>query len=204
MAQLRVKTIVDVIADAIRQDILAGHISPEEQITEKEIANNFDVARPTAKAAIERLIEARLLRRSGNQAAFVPKQSRAEILDIFRCRALIEGRAVEELAKSRKLPSAAMQLVEAIATSVNPSPAGRLTAEVSFLRALVDELGSPRLSQMHEVLMGETQLWMRGERLPTDSLCETYEALIAAIESGDGFVARQIAETRISNITESL
>ena len=49
-------SIVDAIAIDLRTRLFAGELTPDVPLTETEIAMSYDVARPTAKAAIEKLV----------------------------------------------------------------------------------------------------------------------------------------------------
>ena len=55
---LRVVSVVDAIADNLRDGILAGELMPGTALTESDVAGRYDVARPTAKAALEKVKEA--------------------------------------------------------------------------------------------------------------------------------------------------
>ena len=49
---LRVVSVVDAIADNLRDGILAGELMPGTALTESDVAGRYDVARPTDKAAL--------------------------------------------------------------------------------------------------------------------------------------------------------
>lgn len=48
-------SLVQAVSDALRERILTGEIGAGQALTEQGIATQADVARPTAKAALERL-----------------------------------------------------------------------------------------------------------------------------------------------------
>ena len=205
MPGLNVQTVVDAIATAVRKQVLVGQLNPDDRVTEKDIAELYEVSRPTAKAAIERLIEVGLLRRSGNKTAHIPRLTSAEIVDIYRCRALIEGEAVESLARSRRVPRGALEaLASEDVDASHRNAADRIAAEIEFQRALVDEFGSSRLSRMHDVLIAEAHLCMMDELDDEETLTARHAPLIAAIENGDGALARKIVSSRIASLAERL
>ena len=51
-ANLTVPSLVDALTAAIRERILTGQLTGGTPLTEKEISTFYDVARPTAKAAL--------------------------------------------------------------------------------------------------------------------------------------------------------
>ena len=57
-------------------------------------AKKFDVARPTAKAAIEQLVPIGLLRRLRNKTARVPLLDAADVADLYLSRGVIERAVV--------------------------------------------------------------------------------------------------------------
>jgi DNA-binding GntR family transcriptional regulator len=85
-ADLSTVTVVDAVMQAIRADISVGDYAPGTRLSEQDIADRFSVARPTAKAAIERLVEVGLLRRTANKTAEIPVLSSEDILDLYRFR----------------------------------------------------------------------------------------------------------------------
>ena len=67
-------SIVDAIADDIRGNLFNGALPGSTQLTEAEVATTYDVARPTAKAAIEKLVAEGLLLRGTHKTARVPRR----------------------------------------------------------------------------------------------------------------------------------
>ena len=99
--ELSVPSLVDVLHAAIRDRILKGDIEPGASVTEMSIATQYSVARPTAKAAMERLVVDGLLRRSTNKTARVPLLDTEDVRDLYFSRELIERSVVERLATRR-------------------------------------------------------------------------------------------------------
>ncbi|MEJ1229781.1 MAG: GntR family transcriptional regulator [Galbitalea sp.] len=80
---LDVRSVVDALYDVVRGQILSGEIESGSKLTELVIANRFSVARPTARAVMERLATVGLLQRSVNKAARVPVLQPADIDDLY-------------------------------------------------------------------------------------------------------------------------
>ena len=64
-------SIVDAVASDLRSRIFAGELGSGDALTESEVASAYDVARPTAKAAIEKLVAEGLLDRGTHKTARV-------------------------------------------------------------------------------------------------------------------------------------
>ena len=116
----------------------------------------FDVARPTARIAIDRLVAEGLLVREPHHAARVRKLERADIADLFAARAAIEAAAVELLAASGEVPAIARDAHDDL--SALDADASYAPADIAFHRALVQGSPSTRLPKLHELLMGEIEL----------------------------------------------
>jgi len=63
----------------MQSQIVGGSIPPGTALPEVSVAQMFDVARPTAKAAIEQLVHIGMLRRLRNKTARVPLFDAADI-----------------------------------------------------------------------------------------------------------------------------
>ena len=87
-------SIVDAIADDIRGNLFSGALQSDTQLTEAEVAAGYEVARPTAKAAIEKLVAEGLLLRGTHKTARVPAIGADEVRDLDFARVCIESEVV--------------------------------------------------------------------------------------------------------------
>jgi DNA-binding GntR family transcriptional regulator len=188
-------SMIDALYDSLRQRIINGDIAPGEKVTEARVVGEYTVARPTAKACLERLTAAGLLHRTAHRTAVVPELGVAEIVDLYFARDSVERRAVQRLAELRRVPAAARSAQERIERAVAGNDfthqdfAHQVEADIAFHTALVDAVGSKRLSRMHELIMGEVHLTMgqfQAHRT-TDprTVAAEHGAILAAIDAGD-------------------
>jgi DNA-binding GntR family transcriptional regulator len=183
-------SMIDALYESLRQRIINGEIAPGEKVTEARVVGEYTVARPTAKACLERLTAAGLLQRTAHRTAVVPELGVAEILDLYFARDSIERRAVQRLAEQGAVPAAARSAQERIERAVADKDfAHQVEADIAFHSSLVDAVGSKRLSRMHELIMGEVHLTMgqfQAHRT-TDprTVAAEHGAILAAIEMGD-------------------
>lgn len=145
----------DSVADELRASILNQVDAPGSTITETAVALRYGVARPTARLAIDKLVADGLLRREAHRAARVPKLSRNDVADLFDNRAIVESAAMASLATNGTIPADALAAHRALARAGDQRFA---THDIRFHRALVAGQSSPRLTRMHELLMGEIEL----------------------------------------------
>ncbi|MET9021815.1 GntR family transcriptional regulator [Actinopolymorpha sp. NPDC004070] len=158
---LRTVSMVDAVCDALRERILGGQLDPEEVIYEQATADLYGVSRPTAKAAIDRLVSSGLLRRSANKSARVPRLTEDDVHDLYLSRLMIEGQAVAHLAERRLDPAPAKKALAEFDLAVKEgSVQGIVRSDIAFHYAFVERLGSPRVLRMYDSIIGEAHLCM--------------------------------------------
>lgn len=197
--ELMTSSLTDALYDSVRKRIINGEFTPGEKLTEARISSEYSVARTTAKACLERLTGAGLLRRTAHRTAVVPVLDENEILDLFLAREAVESSAVARLAASRRVPAEAADAQKAIETAISEGVfEQQVDADIHFHSGLVTGVGSQRLSRMHELIMGEVHLTMgqfqAHKSAPSNGVGAEHAAILAAIEAGDP----ELAVTRLS------
>lgn len=99
-----VLSVIDAIAEDVRSQVLAQELAAGTPLTEVEVATRYDVARATAKAAIERLVSEKVLVRKNHKTARVVTLGPDDARDIYLTRSYLEGEAMRQLAKRREVP----------------------------------------------------------------------------------------------------
>lgn len=99
MIKLHTVSLVDALSATLRRRVLDGEIAPGVGLPEQEVAADYDVSRPTAKAAIAMLVQEGLLHREPHKTAHVPALSRADVEDLFLVRIPLEVSVVVALAE---------------------------------------------------------------------------------------------------------
>lgn len=187
----------DAIYDELRARILSRVETSGATFTESGVAEQFGVARPTAKLAIERLVAEGLLTREPHHAARVPELSRDDIVDLFDNRAIIESAAIARLATSGTIPAEALAAHRALLSLEEPNAA----LDIEFHRALVTGQGSPRLIRAHSLLMGEIELsigQVLANRLRTaQDVAAEHQGILDAVTAGDVELAERLTRVHI-------
>jgi DNA-binding GntR family transcriptional regulator len=192
---LSVPSLVDALQAAIREQILTGELPGGAPLTEVDLATQYSVARPTAKAALERLVHDGLLTRASNKTARVPILSADDIRDLYFSRAFLERQVVEWLAEHRLVPDAARASVQAMEPlTTEPILTEVVRLDIAFHTSLLAALGSRRMSRMYESLMGEVHLCMaqvQAHHLGSPRrIAADHRAILTAIEDGAADRAR--------------
>lgn len=208
-AHLTVTSIIDSVEEALRQQILDLDIPPGAAVKETDLATAFAVARPTAKAAIERLVAQGLLRRDVHKSARVPKMSGADVDDLYLTRTMLESQIVRRLAHAHALPPrAAAHIAELEAVPPGSAPAMYVGPDIAFHAALSQHLGSRRVSQIHAGLLQETRLCMAQvqahQLLGPNVIVAEHQEIIAAIQLGDEHAAAQAMQAHLDRARHAL
>ncbi len=207
MNKLQTVSLVDALSATLRTRVLDGLIDPGEGLTENDVAAEFDVSRPTAKTAIALLVQEGLLRREPHKSARVPVLSRADVEDLFLVRVPLELGVVALIAERGAVPpGAGRAVVDLAAVPAEAPPSVFVAADLGFHRALVDEIGSPRLTRLYAALSGEIHLSMIQSRhaLGRDRIVAEHRAVLEALESGDAASAQRLMREHLEGACAAL
>lgn len=201
-------SIVDALALELRRRVFAGELTHEDALTEAEVSRAYEVARPTSKAAIEKLVGEGLLQRSAHKTARVPHLGPEDVRDIYRTRAHLESVVLRTLAETRTAPPAAAAANAEIAAMTEADPLTVVEPDMRFHTALVDALGSPRTSRMFGSLVSEVRLCMvqvQGKQLlTTASIAAEHQQILDAVLAGDGEAAVEAITRHLGRARERL
>lgn len=203
-----VTSIVDAIAQDLRRQLFRGEIRHDEPLTEAGVSEQYEVARPTAKAAIEKLVAEGLLVRDAHRSARVPVLDAADARDIYRTRADVEAIVLRRLAGARTVPDEARRANAEIAALGDASALDVVDPDMRFHTSLVDAMGSPRLSRAYLSLASEVRLCMaqvQGNSLLSTALIHAEHAqLLELLEGGDGDGVVALLERPLARARERL
>lgn len=186
---LQVPSLVDAVYAAVREKILNGQLPGGSPLTELDLASAYSVARPTAKAALERLVHDGLLRRASNKTARVPVLDSDDIRDLYFSRTFLEREVMITLAGRRYVPDAARATIQGLHDAASTADVPRVVGiDVAFHTALFDAIGSPRLNRLYGSLMGEVHLCMAQVQshhlLSPHLIADEHQAILDAVEAG--------------------
>lgn len=153
-------SIVEAVGQDLRTRILAGTLTSSVAVTEAEVAQHYSVARPTAKAAIEKLVAEGLLVRGTHKSARVASLGPDSVQDIYLACACLESGVLRRLAASRTVPAAAVAANAELLARAEAGDLALVEPDLRFHTALVDAAGNERLGRMYRSLVSEVQLCM--------------------------------------------
>jgi DNA-binding GntR family transcriptional regulator len=201
-------SIVDAIAIDLRTRLFAGELTPDVPLTETEIATFYDVARPTAKAAIEKLVAEGLLVRGVHKTARVVELGPDSVRDIYLARAYLESEVLRRLARTRTVPEGAAQANRDIAAVGQGSAMAVVEPDMRFHTSLIDAVGNERTSKMYRSLVSEVRLCMTRVQslhlLGTALIQAEHQKILELIGAGEGEAAALLLDEHLGRARERL
>jgi DNA-binding GntR family transcriptional regulator len=187
-------TTPDVIAEALREEILRGDVAPGQALRQEELAERFGVSRLPVRDALLRLEAQGLVHVYPNRGAFVVSLSADEVAEIYEMRILLEGdiieRAVPKMTPEhwRRIDSA-----HAAATRTAGGPEW-IEGDWRFHRTLYEAAARPRQLTTIENLRSTVARYSRAhDDLPahTPDWLADHDAILEACRARAAVAAKQ-------------
>lgn len=203
-----VTTVVDAVADDLRKQVLDSVFEPDSPLTEADVAARYDIARATAKAAIERLVGEKVLVRKNHKTARVVKLGPDDVRDIYRTRTYLESEILRRLAVRREVPEAAREANDEIDSLWRSGVWDIVGPDMRFHTSLIDAVGSPRTSEVYGSLAFEVRLCMAqlqgSQRLSPAIIVAEHAKLLDLIAQGQAEDAAALLDEHLARARELL
>jgi DNA-binding GntR family transcriptional regulator len=164
MALARVST-VDALAGELRRQILDGALPAGSRLIERELCDEFAVARHTLRAALRTLAAQGLVRLEPHRGAAVARLEADDVGPLYELRAALELEAAH-LALERHggvLPApvhAALADLQRACAGPDPAWSDVTDRHLALHAAIVAAAESPRIAAAHAELAGEMRLFL--------------------------------------------
>ena len=194
----------------LRDAIVSGRLQPNQRLIETELAEELGVGRAAVRTALTRLDQEGLVEHQPNRGARVRLVEEDEAVEILEARAALEGLAArhaalsrddEDIRQIREVLAEMRELLDRgdllVASDRNAVLHRRILAASGHFTAaqLIDGLNSQLVRYQYRTIM------LPGRR--EDSYAE-HEAIVDAIESGDGDAAEAAMRRHLSHVAEAL
>lgn len=203
-----VTSVIDAVADDLRNQVLARELGPGAPLTEAEVAARYDVARASAKAAIERLVGEKVLVRKTHKTARVVELGPADVRDIYRTRTYLESEVLRRLAARREVPAGARAANDEIRALWQQGTWDIVEPDMRFHTCLIDALGSARTSAVYGSLAFEVKLCMAqlqgSQRLSPEIIVAEHARILDLIGEGDAGGAAAMLDEHLARARELL
>jgi DNA-binding GntR family transcriptional regulator len=191
--------------EALRAAILTGRYRPGDHLGEVELAGSLGVSRGTVREALRHLQQEGLVT-SGNRGMLrVNSLTAAEVHELFRVRAALEGLAVREVIASPRREAAAASLRTAVdRLSDEGEPAARMEADLAFHLLLCQLSGNSMLVEAWQRLEGRMRVAiLNGAAWQVPMMArDRHVPIVEAIEQGDVDAAVQVVDEHMAGAAE--
>lgn len=189
--------LADFVYRQVFDAIIAGRMPPGERVVQELIAAEMAVSRTPVREALLRL-EAEGILESSDRGGFVVRSLDAdEARTLYELRAAVEGYAARMVAE--RGDSAAIEIIR---RAVSVTEAGATSVEDGYElnrkvhRSIVVATGNPMFLEAVDAIWGRSQAFRMYAKLHDADLRflhaePTHEAVLAAIEAGDGAAAQE-------------
>lgn len=203
-----VTSVIDAVVEDLKALVLGRELEPGHALTESEVASRYDIARATAKAAIERLVSDKVLVRNNHKTARVVQLGPSDVRDIYRTRAYLESEVLRRLAERRVVPFDARIANAEIEALWSQGSYDIVDPDMRFHTALIDSLGSTRTSNVYGSLAFEVKLCMAqlqgSQQLSPAVIIAEHARILSHIEAGDADAAAGLLNEHLSRARELL
>ena len=191
--------------EALRSAILAGRYRPGDHLGEVELAGSLGVSRGTVREALRHLQQEGLVTAGNRGMLRVNSLSGAEVHELFRVRAALEGLAVREVIASPRRESAAETLRAAVERlSDEDEPAVRMEADLAFHLLLCQLSGNSMLVEAWQRLEGRMRVAiLNGAAWQAPMMArDRHVPIVEAIEQGDVDAAVRVVDEHMAGAAE--
>jgi DNA-binding GntR family transcriptional regulator len=195
----------DKVYTSLREAILDNRLKPGERLVERKLADQLKVSRTPVREAIRMLELEGLVSHLPRIGAVVARIDHAEVLEIYRIRAVLEGLAAR-MAAERITPDSLGRLEELMKSMEagirRGDPEGLERDHLAFNDGIYSAAGSPRLYAMITSL---TDFIARSARIGytrpgrAEEAAREHRRLLEALRLHDGDLSERIAREHIDS-----
>jgi DNA-binding GntR family transcriptional regulator len=193
--------------EALRAAITSGQYRPGDHLGEVELASHLGISRGTVREALRHLQQEGLVTAGNRGMLRVNSLTPAEVRELFRVRAALEGLAVAEITASSEREAAVVRLRKALTqlAGADGDFAARVEADLGFHLLLCQLAGNSMLVEVWRHLEGRIRVViMNGEpdNAPPMMSRDRHSPIIDAIEQGDVSAAVAVIEEHMAAAAE--
>ncbi len=191
--------------EALRSAILSGRYRPGDHLGEVELAGSLGVSRGTVREALRHLQQEGLVTAGNRGMLRVNSLTSAEVHELFRVRAALEGLAVREVIASPRREAAVGSLRTALERlSDEDEPAVRMEADLAFHLLLCQLSGNSMLVEAWQRLEGRMRVAiLNGAAWQAPMMArDRHVPIVEAIERGDVEAAVRVVDEHMTAAAE--
>jgi DNA-binding GntR family transcriptional regulator len=204
--QWQAGSIVDEIAEILRERIVEGRLAPKESLTQRRVAEDLNVPRTVAGEALRMLHREGLLD-SAPGGMRVAATDGAVLLSAYAVREVLDG-AAAGLAARHAGPGTHRRCQEALDDHRAAIKAGdrlrSMRADISFHASLVDGSANPVLRRHWLLVRFTTRSAMLLTSAQLQGSIEEHGAILAVVGRGEPELAERVARAHVRATSDAL
>jgi len=188
--------LVDDVADALEDAILAGRMRPGERLTEMRLCDELAVSRTTLREALLILQQRGLVRSEPRRGTFVTRLSREEAHDLCLARSLLESYALASgfASLDASLFDEMQAIVDQMAACEYPDDLPRLIQlDHAFHDQVMSASPSPAIYELWSGMNGKMSALILSSiefrHAGTRDVAEFHQVVLDALRTGDAAIA---------------
>lgn len=199
----------DTITAALSLAVHEHRIAPGSKLGEGELAEIYGVSRTVIRTSLQALSHAQLVEIKKNRGAFVAQPTLKEAREVFEARELLEprtARSAAQKATGQDIDSLKRH-IENEHAALNAGDQGQaLSLSGKFHIEIAKIAGQATIETFVETLIARSSLIIALYWRRESALCESHahDALVRAIEEGDGQQAEELMRSHLVDLHSAL
>ncbi len=189
-------TVRDQVRRTLTERILTGHYQPGDRLIELQIARELGTSQGSVREALRELEASHLVESESHRGTRVRVICPREIRESYQARGLLEEAAA--VAATAAFKGDVTQLRSEFEALLRAAETGNLSEQAARVyaihRAIMEASGNGVLLRLWQSLAFETIVRVRlgWEAIDLKQVARSYEAILAAIQSGNGLAAGRL------------
>lgn len=195
------RSLRDVVADTLREQIVEGQLEPGRRLVERDLAEEYEVSRITLREAFQQLAAEGMVELVPRKGALVTELTPTAVDELFDVRVALESLAARRAAE-RRTDADLKRLRDILDRSAQAQQAGNqaavATLNTEFHLAIIETARNKMLFDVSEPVRGHLRrlFWM-ARQVDVSTLGTEHEQLYSAIAQGLAELAGTIAHAHI-------
>lgn len=158
---LETVSVAEAATNMLRERLFAGVYTEGQEIKDTQVSQEYGIARPTARVALQQLINEGILVREPGASARVRTFTPEQVRDIYRVRRMIEVDAIREIRERQLDLTPVEEALEGFSGLRDESDWTKIAAaDVEFHSAVVNSASSARLQGYFAAITSEIRLFI--------------------------------------------
>jgi DNA-binding GntR family transcriptional regulator len=204
------KTIVETVAEFLRESIIAGTLKPGEKIRNSEITQQLSVSSIPVREALRLLENERLIVSHAGRGSWVAGVSRSDLIETFEIREMMETFAVNLIKRRAEAGSNIHEKLKSVAVDRETALSGPEGC-VSFHDFLIQSAGNSKLSYAYYITFNNIKRYQRlayrireDDGLRVEDHVKEHMEILDALIKGDYQKAKASIRFHLNKLEESL